>query len=725
MRRRITTRSWRIVTVCAITCLAATAGAVAQSWNQFNDAATWQPTAFTVGRNDLLFLAHPSYGVYRTGSGNGLWELSTVRAGGVLSLATSPEGDIYASVTGALYMSPDNGTTWEELPTGGVSILSFAFDSLGVIYAGTNNGQVLRSADEGATWFTSSIIGSDKTQVLSLAVNSSGQLFAGVRGRSAQASSAGGVFRSTDGGRSWSDISSSSFDTPITAVSCATNGVIVVGRPDNTSQLGCSIFRSSSNGSRWDLIPMAKTTIRSFTTIAATSDGSFLTDYNGTIWRSTNGGLNWSATAPDVKENPWAIRPAGNGIWLAITSPSIYRSSDNGTTWSLIIERATDAVPTLFSTADVRSLATTRGATNGPLYVATAGLGLWKCVTNGSQATRLTGSLPGDTVLAVMTDRTGRIYAGGPLGAFRSSDGGTTWKRLVDSLHTTVRAFVQDSSSMLTVASDEGLYQSNDDGKAWRLLPSKLSNQMVRWMTADTYQRLIAGTDSGLYISEDQGATWNNITSGSGIERVNGMIETRDNRIIVGTSNGAIGLGADGIEWESITNGLPTEEVLTLAVTNDGHLFAGTAHGLYHSVDGGYTWHLSGSPFANLAVQSVVTNPATGSIFVGTNGGGAFWIQQFTSSVSLAELKPQPLNVQLAPNPVHDKAVLNFSLIERGNVVVEFFRTTGERVELATEGYYEPGIQNLPLDLSMLAAGSYLCRIRAGKVSVIQVIVVE
>jgi photosystem II stability/assembly factor-like uncharacterized protein len=643
----------------------------------------------------------------------------------VLALATSPDGNIYSSVTGALFMSSDNGTTWQELPAGGVSILSFAFDSLGVIYAGTNTGRVLWSTDDGASWITSSTIGTSNTHILSLAVNSHGHLFAGVRGRSAQATNAGGVFRSSDGGRSWSDISSSMFDTQITSVACAPNGVIVVGRPDNTGLLGCSIFRSASNGSTWDLIPMSKTTIRSFTTVAAASDGSFLTDYNGTIWRSTNGGLNWNATAPAVTENPWAIRTSGNGNWLAISNPSIYRSSDYGTSWTRMIERVTDPVPTLFGTADVRSVATTRGTTNGPVYVATAGLGLWKCVTNGAQATKLVGSLLGDTILTVMTDRTGRIYAAGPEGAFRSSDGGTTWKRLVDSVNSPVRAFTQDSSSTLTVATDNGLYKSTDDGKTWRLLQSKLTNQRVHWMTADNYHRLIAGTDSGLYISEDQGTTWNNITAESGIVRVNGMIETRDNRIILGTSNGAMGLEANGVEWKKIANGLPAEEILSLATNNEGHLFAGTAHGLFYSVNGGDNWYPSNSPFAGLAVYAVITNPGTGSIFVGTGGGGVYWAQQYTSGVSLAESKPPALNVQIAPNPVRDNGVLTFSLAERSNVVVELFSTTGERVALVAEGYYEPGIQTHPLDLSMLVAGTYLCRFRAGKENVIQMIVVE
>jgi hypothetical protein len=244
-------------------------------------------------------------------------------------------------------------------------------------------------------------------------------------------------------------------------------------------------------------------------------------------------------------------------------------------------------------------------------------------------------------------------------------------------------------------------------------------------MNADSYHRLIAGTDSGLYISEDHGATWNNITTGYGIERVNGMIETRDNRIIVGTGSGAMELGTNGSDWVSITNGLPAGEILSLAANNDGHLFAGTSHGLYHSVDGGNSWHLSGGPFTDLPVYTVITNPATGTIFAGTGGEGAFWAQQYTSSVSVAELPSTRLNVRITPNPIRANALLHLALTERGSVVVEIFNAVGERVVLVEEGLYEAGKQTIPLDLSMLPNGQYFCRVKGGKEVTIEKLVVD
>jgi len=80
-------------------------------------------------------------------------------------------------------------------PCGGM-ICSLAVDSSGHLFAGTYGG-IFRSIDNGDSW-TKVNTGLTNTYILYLAVNSSGDLFAGTSG--------GGVFRSTDNGNSWTQV---------------------------------------------------------------------------------------------------------------------------------------------------------------------------------------------------------------------------------------------------------------------------------------------------------------------------------------------------------------------------------------------------------------------------------------------------------------------------------------------------------------------------------------
>ena len=62
---------------------------------------------------------------------------------------------------------------------------------------------------------------------------------------------------------------------------------------------------------------------------------------------------------------------------------------------------------------------------------------------------------------------------------------------------------------------------------------------------------------------------------------------------------------------------------------------------------------------------------------------------------------------------------------ERASLLVELFTPTGERVMVAADGEFESGLQALSLDLSMLTAGAYICRVRAGQETITRLIVVE
>ena len=85
---------------------------------------------------------------------------------------------------------------WEQAngPFGG-TVPALAINSSGDIFAGTDASGVFRSTDNGNSWTQISNGLPIGVSVLSLAINSSGNIFAGTDGS--------GIFRSTDNGNNW------------------------------------------------------------------------------------------------------------------------------------------------------------------------------------------------------------------------------------------------------------------------------------------------------------------------------------------------------------------------------------------------------------------------------------------------------------------------------------------------------------------------------------------
>jgi photosystem II stability/assembly factor-like uncharacterized protein len=73
--------------------------------------------------------------------------------------------------------------------------------------------------------------------VRSLAINSNNQIFAGTNGS--------GIYRSTDNGNSWTQLSNAMNYSKVYAIEINSNGVVFAGT------LGEGIFRSTDNGNTW------------------------------------------------------------------------------------------------------------------------------------------------------------------------------------------------------------------------------------------------------------------------------------------------------------------------------------------------------------------------------------------------------------------------------------------------------------------------------------------
>jgi photosystem II stability/assembly factor-like uncharacterized protein len=179
----------------------------------------------------------------------------------------------------------DNGDNWTPINNGleFPFVISLAINSSGDIFAGTlEGGGVYRSTDDGDNW-TLIDNGLTNTYVPALAINASGHVFAGTWG--------GGVFRSTDNGDNWTEVNTG-LDVPfIFSFTTNASGYIFAG-----TDFAGGVFRSTDNGDSW--VPV--------------NDGLIISDGNGA---SGEANLSIPITGPKGKGTVYVAAKKSLGRW--------------------------------------------------------------------------------------------------------------------------------------------------------------------------------------------------------------------------------------------------------------------------------------------------------------------------------------------------------------------------------------------------------------------------
>jgi hypothetical protein len=332
--------------------------------------------------------------------GNGLFkssDASTWSAAGTgvrdlyVSALAPPGGSSPALLAGVLeggiYLSTDGAQTWTMSSAGLAqsNIFAFATDpaSPGTAYAATFDG-VRKTTDSGLTWREADS-GIPLFTVTALALSPGGPatLFA--------ASNGGGLLTSTDGGATWSAVSSSTFSDKYVSS--------VVVDPTNPA------------------------------TLYAGTDHPYNGNNPERLFKSTNGGSTWTQTSLNAAGSSVdivAVNPAQNAQVFAAShgTSGLFQSLDGGVTWTTLnTDPACGGVNTILFDASGQTmyLATTTGVCRS---------------TDGARTWALSSVANLASVQALCFDPLDAsiLYAGampltigGSGGVFASSDGGATW----------------------------------------------------------------------------------------------------------------------------------------------------------------------------------------------------------------------------------------------------------------------------------------------------------
>jgi len=541
-------------------------------YKSIDGGISWQPShnglggawvssmVFDPQDSQTLYAGVAYGGVYKTGNGGSQWTPINNGAyinGGEITVAAHPKNSqqLYFSPSDFLYITENGGDTWTETRGENItecprritdfivdtedprSLLAFNLKNTGAgsdcftgLYRSTDGGQSWSPTLEIEDFRDSGMLVSDKTGEIIYAVN---WLEA---------------HRSSDRGETWKKLSIDGCNA-------------LALDPGNSSTLYCvkreknQIFISKDDGETWTDFPNIGTTIQAIT-VSPHSNQMVFAGGQG-LWAAMDDGKNWSPMNNGTGGSEVEIEFSTSGsnvLYGKGENRALYRSLDGGMTWSsdwLEFEQ-------VLSFED----------TGENLYILSDGF----YISNDNGASWTPKKLPafegfpgGIYIDPLNPSRIFSLYGGKNL--FYSEDMGETWSEASGISSTEFfdsrLFFAHASGEKVYAVSDHASYYSEDGGNTWR--------------------------DCRRLPSSDDGAWgW-----ASGSDARAALDPRDDNRIFVATRGSGVVQSSDGCQnWEFKNSGLGNLFVNTIAIdaNSPDTLYASTDGGAYVSYNGGETW---------------------------------------------------------------------------------------------------------------------------------------
>lgn len=230
---------------------------------------------------------------------------------------------------------------------------------------------------------------------------------------------ASGIFKSTDRGENWTKIFDGGWHKKL-IYDFASNSIYSLVISNDAG-----IFNSTNNGLSWSKLSNFPVNHYGVNDLYIDKSGNLYLCFNyadqqGGVFLSTNQGQNWTNILGNAENYYSIVKTANNRIIVASTG-KIYYSDNNGLSWSNI------SFPVTFTPSKLVI------DKSGNVYLATLGYGIYKSTNNGSSWSLC--KEVGWEFYDLYADNDGNLYAGCDNYVYRSTDSGGSWELLNSGLN--------------------------------------------------------------------------------------------------------------------------------------------------------------------------------------------------------------------------------------------------------------------------------------------------
>lgn len=232
--------------------------------------------------------------------------------------------------------------------------------------------------------------------------------------------------------------------------------------------------------------------------VSSTNPSRILLGTHQGLYSSSDGGKTWAFETLSGQDAMNLARTGGKTLWTA--GHNVFaKSTDGGRTWIALDPKGLPSLDLHGFAVDPRRPRT--------LYAAVAGQGLYRSTDNGLSFSLISADV-GGAVMALAVAPSGDILAGDmQKGLLGSRDGGQTWRLVVRAQLMGLAINPKDGKRI--VAAGPGILLSTDGGRTWRQrLEIAAGAGPVAWSPSNPQIAYVVGFDRTFYRSADGGETW-------------------------------------------------------------------------------------------------------------------------------------------------------------------------------------------------------------------------